>query len=384
MQYYSVIIILTVLAMLVMLGQLGTSDIIEGNVRRGFRITFLLIIVTALMEWAGVMLDGTPDVFCIPHAIVKAVELSLTPLIMVMWVYILGGWDRAKYAVPAVIIHGVLEVISLFGGWIFYIADGNIYTHGPLYVLYYIAWVGAVIFLFFEIYRFSTRYQVKNSFNLILIAVFLMVGISFHIIRSAIRVDWLAAAMAFMMFYSFYMELALKMDSTTGLMNRRSYESRLASLKKDETVVMFDVDDFKIVNDVFGHKSGDEALKLVADCIMGIYGKRGLCYRIGGDEFAVVMKKGQAETAISPEEEASIPEDYKLEGFQESTPVLRHMNFCFDERIRELRKTKEFMPDVSLGYYRAGEDMTAADTAAMADALMYANKRRRKAKKAGK
>lgn len=378
MQYYHVIIILTVLSMLVMLGQLETSDILEGSARRGFRITFILVIVTALSECAGVLMDHSPDILRIPHALVKAMELSLTPILIVTWVFILGGWKMLKPAVPFVFLHAVLEFASIGTGWVFYIDEVNVYTHGPIYPLYYVVLAAAIVYLFYAIYRFSMQYQTRNTFSLFLIAIFLLIGVSAHIIFSSIRVDWITAAMAFMMFYSFYMELTLKMDRLTGLMNRRSYERRLERIKDEETVIMFDVDNFKQVNDKFGHAIGDKALKFVADCILQIYGRRGMCYRIGGDEFCVILKKGQAEVPITAEEEAEIPEDYKLEGFQESTPALRHMNYRFDELIRKIRENTEYMPDVSLGYYRFDADVPSSEAVARADALMYANKKRRK------
>ncbi len=45
-------------------------------------------------------------------------------------------------------------------------------------------------------------------------------------------------------------------------------------------VLFFDVDDFKFVNDHYGHLYGDECLKRVAKTILNIYGEHGYCYRI--------------------------------------------------------------------------------------------------------
>ena len=57
-------------------------------------------------------------------------------------------------------------------------------------------------------------------------------------------------------------------------------------------VLFFDVDDFKSVNDQYGHLYGDECLKFVGKAILDVYGDKGSCYRIGGDEFCVILKKG--------------------------------------------------------------------------------------------
>jgi len=55
------------------------------------------------------------------------------------------------------------------------------------------------------------------------------------------------------------------------------------------TILVFDVDNFKSINDNYGHQYGNECLQKVAEIIQRVYGQCGLCYRIGGDEFAVVL-----------------------------------------------------------------------------------------------
>ena len=57
--------------------------------------------------------------------------------------------------------------------------------------------------------------------------------------------------------------------------------------------MVFDVDDFKSINDNYGHQYGNECLQKVAEIIQRVYGICGLCYRIGGDEFAVVLNSSE-------------------------------------------------------------------------------------------
>ena len=61
------------------------------------------------------------------------------------------------------------------------------------------------------------------------------------------------------MVYILYSELTQKIDTLTHLLNRRSYESRPASLRGQAVIYYFDVDEFKSVNDTFGHGVGDAA-----------------------------------------------------------------------------------------------------------------------------
>jgi len=85
-------------------------------------------------------------------------------------------------------------------------------------------------------------------------------------------------------------------DSLTGLLNRRGFESigkqMLAQANKanhSAACLMIDLDDFKPVNDTFGHAAGDRILKAAADLLKSNVGPGDLVARMGGDEFAVLL-----------------------------------------------------------------------------------------------
>ena len=87
-------------------------------------------------------------------------------------------------------------------------------------------------------------------------------------------------------------EHLIEADQLTGLYNRRSYDHRLDMLrceKKTAGIVMLDVNQLKKINDTLGHKAGDELICGASTCIRQVFSKYGTCYRIGGDEFAVIL-----------------------------------------------------------------------------------------------
>ena len=57
------------------------------------------------------------------------------------------------------------------------------------------------------------------------------------------------------------------------------------------TLIIFDVNYFKVINDTYGHSFGDEILKVIGKIIKKTYSQYGRCYRIGGDEFAVIIEE---------------------------------------------------------------------------------------------
>ncbi len=85
-------------------------------------------------------------------------------------------------------------------------------------------------------------------------------------------------------------------DHLTGLANRTRFHDRLAELAGPShvaaasfTLMMIDLDGFKAVNDAFGHGSGDEVLRIVAERLRSAVDQRHMVARLGGDEFAVLI-----------------------------------------------------------------------------------------------
>ena len=105
------------------------------------------------------------------------------------------------------------------------------------------------------------------------------------------------------------LELQAQTDGLTGLLNHRAFHEllrkellRASAAHATVSLVMLDLDDFKRVNDIYGHAIGDTVLSEVADLLRAaVRGGDTVC-RIGGEEFAVVVPGGDAEIALrSPE-----------------------------------------------------------------------------------
>ena len=109
-----------------------------------------------------------------------------------------------------------------------------------------------------------------------------------------------------------------------------------------------DLDDFKHINDGLGHQYGDVLLQQVAAGLQGIAGIRGHCYRMGGDEFAVLYSGGPAE---------------KIEALRE----------CYLQSFRNGEKP-EFL-GVSIGYEQVQDFESLAEVMKRADEMMYVEKR---------
>ncbi|MCP3764962.1 sensor domain-containing diguanylate cyclase [Domibacillus sp. A3M-37] len=85
-----------------------------------------------------------------------------------------------------------------------------------------------------------------------------------------------------------YAESESNLDPLTGYYNRRSLEKKISHLGM-YSIVLFDIDRFKTVNDQFGHQVGDEVLTYMSELAKKETRESDLCFRIGGEEFLMVL-----------------------------------------------------------------------------------------------
>lgn len=148
-------------------------------------------------------------------------------------------------------------------------------------------------------------------------------------------------------------------DGLTGLSNRRSFdqffEDLVGRVHEYENIALFfmDLNFLKDTNDRFGHNAGDELLIGAAHCIRRCFGESRDCYRIGGDEFAVVL--------INPEE-----------------GNMQMWSSRLDACIRQHNQNARYRLSIARGYSLLRDDQGRikrfGDWKAEADQAMYQNK----------
>ena len=88
-------------------------------------------------------------------------------------------------------------------------------------------------------------------------------------------------------------------DTLTGLINRREFENRLVAALDDahdhpdhtHALLYLDLDQFKVVNDTFGHTAGDELLRQIAEVVQANIRSTDIVSRLGGDEFGILLER---------------------------------------------------------------------------------------------
>jgi diguanylate cyclase (GGDEF)-like protein len=154
-------------------------------------------------------------------------------------------------------------------------------------------------------------------------------------------------------------------DHLTGLANRREFEriiEREVALAERHnrklSLMMIDLDNLKRINDRQGHRSGDAALRLVAQQLQRVVRTSDICARLGGDEFGVAMP----ETDLGRAQE-----------------VASRLRAALGEASLAARSPHAVEVSMGLTTWRAGQDWQAAYE--VADGELYEDKRRRKAQR---
>lgn len=143
-------------------------------------------------------------------------------------------------------------------------------------------------------------------------------------------------------------------DALTGCLNRHAYETDInkLDLKKEWIYISLDLNSLKHINDTYGHDVGDEMICAAAACMTASFGEFGKVYRIGGDEFVVIVTQ-------KPDE-------------------LDAMTKHFDSSVAEWRGKIVDSMTISYGCVRSLEEdwEFVHDIAKEADRRMYASKAR--------
>lgn len=347
-QYYTAIIFLNIFAMLITQLCISNSNTLTANRKKQFYKLFNAIIIASFCEWLGNYLQGSGSATRILHIVVKAVEFSVAPSIGFFISWIIEKKNR-KAIYIYLISHAVIEVLSGFFGFIYFVDENSVYTHSQFYWIYVAAYMMSVVYAVWVVLRNLKRYQYSGGNYFFLVLLFMLTGILIQTFNSSLKVDYVALGMAAIMIYVFTLEMIYQTDELTELVNRRGFENYISHLQDKCILLFIDVNFFKKINDTYGHAYGDVVLKTIGHTIRKEYAKYGKCFRYGGDEFCVVLTK-------------------ELE-------QIDYFNRDMKQQLEQLRKQDNRLPTISIGYAYYDQNCgNVMDSIRKADHMMYVHK----------
>lgn len=354
MDAHTSVVSITCMLMLTMLVQTYTSDSIDGRLRRAFLHGFAIILFCAVLDWTRVELNGSQLVPVWLHGAVVSLEYTLAPVVVLFLIGVMGAIERNSFLVPLLAFNGLLQFTSGFTEWIFYIDAANNFVRGEWFRVYVLIYSIGIFVMYREVYRCSWIYQNRNGWMLFMSILSLTIGVGENEFGGECHTTFLAVSIAATMFYVYFMDIGIQTDPMTKLLNRRCYDSHLKKIDYPTAVVIFDVDKFKYINDTYGHEKGDIVLQHVASCLRRTFGRLGYLYRLGGDEFCLILRKGYLDKV-----------DFGL------------LRRALDRHLEMYRQHEPLMPAVSMGYAIYDGGLSVQNVVKQADRQMYADKKGR-------
>lgn len=228
--------------------------------------------------------------------VLRIVENCISPVVVMLFSKVMARksfWKKIRSLFIVLIgINAVCQVCTFFLPTIFNIDEDFKSNQTPYTCTYIVILIISVILLLISANNTIIQNYTRVSYTLISAALFFSAGIIVKGIFTNSNADWLGITFCYLIFMVYICNSYLKIDSLTTLLNRRAFDNRLMSVNYSTAIIVIDANNFKSINDNYGHQSGDKALVKISEVIFTVYGKVGFCYRIGGDEFCVILKKG--------------------------------------------------------------------------------------------
>lgn len=277
---------------------------------------FMLIVtfIATINETLSFIIDARPGfIFHILQYISNTISSASSGIIGYCWClfveyHIHRNFERIKkksriLAIP-LIIATILIIINLLGtGIIFDISKENVYTRGPM---------NFILYIFVFVYYIESIYTVhKAKYDSILVEFFpiyyfiipCMIGTMIQGFFFGVSTIWLCVAIAFIIVYIEIQISISFIDDLSGLYNRKYMNHYLNKLQNDKPKHVYgflmDINDFKAINDTYGHLKGDYALIQFGKILQHSIDKDSVAIRMSGDEFVIFAKLKSDEEALA-------------------------------------------------------------------------------------
>lgn len=192
-------------------------------------------------------------------------------------------------------LNSLLSLASLWTGWYFSISPDNHYRRGPLFLVHAGMALGIVVLSCLLTFVHRKLLPLRMTGLLLSYYAFPVVGSLLQILFYGVSVTWPMTTLSVLFIYQHIIDNHLTTDYLTGTLNRRHFE-RLMNRKLAQTrpghqlaVIAADIDQFKQINDRFGHAMGDLALQAAVRILHECLRHDDLIARVGGDEFYIIL-----------------------------------------------------------------------------------------------
>lgn len=286
------------IALIVLLFLLKQNPLLDKRQSRLFLFSLAINLAVLTAISADGLLEQMPhdSIAWLCRRITSFIHFAATPFIPLM-LYQIFSKNRVRFSfyIPCLLNFSVC-FLSMFTGIVFDISEQNTYERGILFLFPFACALVYTIILIIHMGAFGRKGNRSERIFLTFVILLLILCMYLEIAKRYRFLSWDAAAICLILYYLLININNAKFDTLTGAYNRAVYTKTLSTLPTSCSIALLDINNFKLVNDVYGHDAGDRHLIDFVYLLETSLGNSATLYRIGGDEFAVISKKwGAAE-----------------------------------------------------------------------------------------
>ena len=262
--------------------------------------TILMLVVDIFSRF-----DGNPDtIYPIVNSFGNFLIFLLSPILPSLWLlyvhFQVFSEERKTrqlyyplFAINA--INAAILVLSQFFGWYYYIDSDNIYHRGPLFLLPAFITVTLILVAFVMTVKHRKRLEKKHFLSLVFFAFPPFVCIILQIIFYGMSLMLNSVVFSLLVVFLNIQNRSVYTDYLTGVNNRKKLDTYLkkkvsaSTEDKSFSAILIDLNNFKSINDNFGHDMGDNALETAANLLKSCLRSNDFIARYGGDEFCIIL-----------------------------------------------------------------------------------------------
>jgi len=264
------------------------------------QITIVLLVFDILSRY-----DGNPDSFnLIFNHIGNFMVFLLGPLLPSAWlmyvsINIFQDETKTKKLIKPLFIVNIFNILmvilTLKFGWYYYIDENNFYHRGPCFLIPGLILIILIVISFIMLIRNREQISRKHFFSLMLFAVLPFICIILQIFFYGLSLVMNVVTISMIIVFLNIQNHNIYIDYLTGINNRKKLDGYLkkkintCTEKKTFSAIMTDLNNFKLINDKYGHDEGDKALQDFVKLLKNSLRANDFIARYGGDEFCVVL-----------------------------------------------------------------------------------------------
>lgn len=287
--------LIDIVALFFLYGLLINSNILNDTRKRPFLLGVILTVVSVLLEVGTLLANNENISLRVFHILFNVLGFALSPIIPIILIAIvdINFIKSNKCILLPTVLNIAATILSPFLGFIFYIDSNNQYNRGSYFFIFVMVYIINFLLMIFCTFVICKKEQYPIIWQCVFISLFTIVGTSIQLVLPQVYSSWHCITLALILYFLLLSDFDNSFDVLSGLYSRAQFEkaSRDFKGKKAFCVIVIDINDFKMVNDSYGHTYGDSVIQTIASILKESLDTSYISYRVGGDEFCILCKE---------------------------------------------------------------------------------------------